>query len=150
MAAPERTSQQRTNLTTWDPLEEFQRLTSQLSRFPDSWDALQQLPQGFIPMADVEETDDAYMADIELPGLDRKDIDVALEGRRLIVTGERKEKERQGILRRRTRSVGRFYFDIQLPGDVDPNGVSANLHDGVLAVRVPKAKNTQPKHIEVK
>jgi HSP20 family protein len=37
----------------------------------------------------------------------------------LTITGERKERERVGILRRRTRRVGRFEYDIQLPGDLD-------------------------------
>ena len=89
----------------------------------------------------MEEADDAYVIEVELPGLDKKDMDVSMAGRRLTITGERKEKERVGILRRRTRSVGRFEYDIQLPGDVDDQAVSASLADGVLTVRVPKANH---------
>jgi HSP20 family protein len=148
MAASNRRS--RTDLSTWDPFEEFQRLTSQLSRFPDSWDATPAPLQGFVPMADVEETDDAYLVEIELPGVDRNDIDVSLDGRRLTVSGERKEKERVGILRRRTRTMGRFIFDIQLPAEVDASNISAILHDGVLTVRVPRATTAQPRHVEIK
>ena len=58
---------------------------------------------GFTPRADVEETDDAYVIEVEVPGVAKKDIDVSVAGRRLTITGERKERERVGILRRRTR-----------------------------------------------
>jgi HSP20 family protein len=90
------------------------------------------------------------MLEIELPGVDKKDIDISSTGRRLTITGERKEKERTGVLRRRTRSVGRFVYDIQLPGEIDDKNINATLNDGVLTVRVPKASNEQARHIEVK
>ena len=90
------------------------------------------------------------MIEVELPGVDKKDIDVSVAGRRLTITGERKEKERVGVLRRRTRSVGRFEYDIQLPGDIDEDGVTASLADGVLTVRVPKATTDRARRIAVK
>jgi HSP20 family protein len=111
--------------------------------------AIPQPRNGFTPLADVEETDDSYLIEIELPGVDKKDIDISVAGRRLTISGERKEKERVGILRRRTRSVGRFEYDIQLPGDIDENGVSASLADGVLSVRVPKATTDRARRITV-
>jgi HSP20 family protein len=126
-------------------------MVSQLTRFPDSWEDLASArADGFIPLADVEETDDAYMLEVELSGVDKKDIDISSTGRRLTITGERKEKERTGVLRRRTRSVGRFVYDIQLPGEIDDKNITATLRDGVLTVRVPKASNAQARHIEVK
>jgi HSP20 family protein len=135
----------------WDPLAEFERMVSQLTRFPDSWEDLASArADGFMPLADVEETDDAYMLEIELSGVDKSDIDISSTGRRLTITGERKEKERTGVLRRRTRSVGRFVYDIQLPGEIDDKNITATLRDGVLTVRVPKASNEQARHIEVK
>jgi len=105
---------------------------------------------GFVPLADVEETDDAYLIELEVPGIKKGDVDIAVAGRRLTVTGERKEKERAGILRRRTRSVGRFHFEIELPEAIDGNGVSASLGDGVLTVRAPKAVAERARKVEVK
>jgi HSP20 family protein len=149
MALPVRT--ERADPATWDPLAEFRNIVSQLGRFPDPWrELIPQAPNGFTPLADVEETDDAYLIEVELPGVDKKDIDVSVAGRRLTISGERKEKERVGILRRRTRSVGRFEYDIQLPGDVDEGGVNASLGDGVLTVRVPKATTDRARRITVK
>ena len=115
MALPATT--ERSEPTTWDPYAEVRSVLSQFGRFPDSWGELA-LPSGhgFTPLAaDVEETDVAYVIEVELAGVEKKNIDVAVDGCRLTITGERKEKERVGILRRRTRSVGRFEYDIQLP-----------------------------------
>jgi HSP20 family protein len=149
MALPVRT--ERSEPASWDPFAEVRSLLSQFSRFPDSWGELVPSSRnGFTPLADVEETDDAYVIEVDLPGADNKDIDVSVAGRRLTITGERKEKERVGILRRRTRSVGRFDYDIQLPGDVDDHAVSASLADGVLTVRVPKATTERARKIAVK
>lgn len=60
----------------------------------------------WLPAADVSETDAAYIVEIELPGVHREDVDVELDGNELVVTGEVKEKKREGLLRRRTRRVG--------------------------------------------
>ena len=57
--------------------------------------------EGFTPLADVEETDEAYLVEVELAGVKGDDIQVEVAGRRLSVSGERKERERVGILRPR-------------------------------------------------
>jgi HSP20 family protein len=130
----------------WDPLADLERM---LNRLPESWTGMAPIQEAFVPLADVEETDDAYVVDLELPGVDKSDIDIAVMNRRLTISGERKERERTGVLRRQTRTVGQFYFEIVLPEDVDPSNISASLDDGVLTVRVPKAKTEQARHIEV-
>ncbi len=104
---------------------------------------------GFTPLADLEETDDAYLVEIELPGVKRDDVSVEVAGRRLSVSGERKERQRVGILRRRTRTVGRFHYEVVLPGDVEEEGVTASMEEGVLTVRVPKPASERPRRIPV-
>ena len=113
------------------------------------WDDLFSRIGAFTPLADVEETDDAYVAEIELPGIASDDLSVEVAGRRLTVTGERKEKERVGILRKRTRTVGRFHYEVLLPGEVDEENVQASLEAGVLTVRVPKPVSQRPRRIPV-
>ena len=137
--------------TRWDPFAEIERLNRQLQGYLDSWNNFpSMLGDGFTPLADVEETDDAYHVEIELPGIKKDDVAIEVGGRRLTVSGERKEKERVGILRRRTRSVGRFYYEVVLPGEVDEDGIHATLDDGVLTVMVPKAASERPRRIEIK
>ena len=141
---------EKSELARRDPVPETQTLFPDLSGLLEGWGELMSLADTFIPKADVEETNDAYLVEIELPGVDKSDIDISLSGRRLTVTGERREKERVGVLRRRTRSVGRFRYEVVLPGGIDESGVTAKLEDGVLTVRVPKAASERPRRIEVK
>jgi HSP20 family protein len=61
---------------------------------------------------------------------------------------EEKEKEKR-LRRRRTRRTGRFELRTLLPGDVNPDAVTANLSDGVLTVRVPKAQAAKPRRVEI-
>ena len=135
----------------WDPFSDLDRLNRQLATYLDSWRALPSvLGDGFTPLADVEETTDAYVVEVELPGVDRDDVDIEVAGRRVSVRGERKEKERVGILRKRERTVGRFSHEITLPGDVDEDGVEAHLDGGVLSIRLPKPEHERPRRIEVR
>ena len=133
----------------WDPLADLNRLNQQLASYLDRWGELPSLAGGFTPLADVEETDDAYVVEIELPGVKRDDVSVEVAGRQLSVSGERKERERVGILRRRTRTVGRFHYEVVLPGDVEEEGVSASMEEGVLTVRVPKPASARPRRIPI-
>ena len=147
MALPARRDE--AEATRWDPFAELNRLNQQLQRYFEPWSDLPSLGGGFTPLADVEETEDAYLVEIELPGVRRDDISVELAGRRLSVSGERKERERAGILRRRTRTVGRFHYEVVLPGDVEEEGVSASMDEGVLTVRVPKPASERPRRIPI-
>ena len=134
----------------WDPFAELNRLNQQLQGYLERWNDLPSLVSGaFTPLADVEENDDAYVVEIELPGVKRDDITVEVSGRRLSVSGERKERERVGILRRRTRTVGRFHYEVVLPGDVEDDRVSAAMDEGVLTVTVPKPASQRPRRIPV-
>jgi HSP20 family protein len=135
----------------WDPLAEFSRLTQQLTGLFDGrtdGSPLRGL-EGFVPLADLEETDETFIVDVELPGVSKKDIAVEVVDRRLIVDGERVEKPRLGWLRRRVRSYGRFHFELMLPGQVDADRIKATLKDGVLHLEIPKAQIANHRHIEV-
>jgi len=132
-----------------DPFAELNRLTQQLQSYLEGWTALPSLAGGFTPLADVEETDDAYLVEIELPGVKRDDVTLEVAGQRLSVSGERKERERVGILRRRTRTVGQFHYEVVLPGEVDDQDVSASMDEGVLTVRVPKPVSQRPRRIAI-
>lgn len=101
------------------------------------------------PMADLQETDDAYMVEAELPGIKREDIEVEISARELCITGEYKEREHEGVLRRSTRRTGRFEYRTLLPADVKAEEITATLADGVLTVTVSKAQAAKPRHIEI-
>ena len=104
---------------------------------------------GWAPPVDIEEQDDAYVIEAEVPGVTKDDVNIELVSNELTITGEIKEREREGILRKRTRRVGRFEYRVRLPEQVDPNNVEAKLTDGVLSVRVPKQEQAERRRIQV-
>lgn len=104
----------------------------------------------WVPAVDIEETDDSYVLETDLPGVKRDNVNVELRDNEVRITGAIEEKQRTGVLRRQTRRAGQFELVVSLPGDIDPNKVEASLQDGVLNVRVGKAAASQPRQIEVK
>ena len=148
----ETSSQPHQRVERWEPfteLEQLQEATAQL--LENVWSGAG-IPDARVwsPLVDIEETDDEWVVEAELPGVDRKDVSVELRDSELAITGEIKERERKGLLRRRTRPTGRFDYRVTLPGTADPEGVEANLADGVLKVRVPKPEQARPRRVEVK
>jgi HSP20 family protein len=148
-----------TLLEARDPLTELNRLVGEIDSVLDRAFAslgrpsFTSLPNGaFTTLADIEETEDAYVIEIELPGIKREDASVEVQGRRIVVTGERKEIERTGIFRTKTRVTGRFRYEALLPGDIDADQVAASYQDGLLVVRAPKpeSKRAKVRKIEVK
>jgi HSP20 family protein len=109
-------------------------------------DWLAELP--WSPPAEVSETENAYVVAVELPGVHKDQISVALQDREVIVTGEATDQVK-GRRHRSSRRTGRFEYRAMLPGDVNPEGVIAQLADGVLTVTVPKPEAARPREIEV-
>ena len=105
---------------------------------------------GWSPFVDIEEQDDAYELEVELPGVKREDVNIEVVGNELSITGDIKEKERKGAIRRRTRRTGRFEYRVRLPDQVDASKIQARLDQGVLTVRVPKAERAKRQKVEIK
>jgi HSP20 family protein len=136
----------------WEPFRELDQLHDQMERLLESvWSPIGGGNGGvWVPLADIEETDDAWVIEAELPRVDRDDVNVELRDNELIISGEIKEKERKGVLRRRTRRTGEFEYRVTLPGHPNEEGIQADLRDGILTVRVPKAEQERPRRIDVK
>jgi HSP20 family protein len=153
MALPvRRTATPSQPLQRWEPFRELEQLREQMGQLMETaWSPVSGGNGGtWMPLADIEETDDAWIIEAELPSVERNDINVDLIDDELVITGEIKEKERKGVLRRRTRRTGQFEYRVTLPRHPNEEGIEANLHEGVLSVRVPKAQQERPRRIDVK
>jgi HSP20 family protein len=143
------------NVTVIDPSREFEDIYDRMGQLITM--AFGDLPAGQIlnapwrPPANISETDDGYQFEVELPGVNKDQLNVELNDRELVITGEVAEpKQEDGRRRRRsTRRTGRFEFRSSLPGDINPEGVSATLSDGVLTVKIPKSEAARPRRVEV-
>ena len=110
--------------------------------------------EGFAPSIDVYETDKEITVDVELPGMDEKDIDISLSNNLLTISGrkESEETEKDKSFYRHERSYGAFRRSIQLPDDVDENRIEASYKKGILKVVLPKTEQSvsQRRKIEIK
>ena len=102
------------------------------------------------PPVDIEETDDAYVVDVDLPSVRPEDVNIEMRGEELRVSGQVQQRERTGVVRRQNRPTGEFEYLVDLPSDIDPNRVDAMYRNGVLTVTVGKAQNAQPRRIEIR
>ena len=97
----------------WEPLSELEQVTQRMRRMLDQtfgdfgWPSPAEA-RGWSPLVDIEEADDAYVVEAELPGIKREDVNIELVGNELTITGEVRRRERKGALRRQTRHTGRF------------------------------------------
>ena len=152
MALPERRSTIAPE--RWEPLRELEQVTDRMRRMLDetfgAWPSLLTDVATWSPAVDVEETDSEYVIEAELPGVRREDVNMELARNELTITGEVKERERKGTLRRRTRRTGRFEYRVALPEQVDSEKIDAKLDQGVLTVRVAKSERAQRRRIEIK
>lgn len=130
-------------------------LHQQLNRMFDGFDSelfgqLEDLGEGlFAPAVDVREDDGAYTIWLEVPGVRREALDIALQNNVVTIKGAKEQATVEGRYRRVERSYGTFVRSIGLPRPVDENGVTANLENGVLEVRLPKQEQVRALNIPV-
>jgi HSP20 family protein len=115
-------------------------------RFPEAG------PAWGLLAGDVHEEADRITVRLEVPGMEAKDFDVRVEGRRLVVSGEKRSEKRSGNGRYSLLecAYGSFERAIELPAEVLADKVKANYRRGVLDIELPKAQRSEPKRIDVK
>ncbi len=108
-----------------------------------------------LPSIDVTATDKQIVITAELPGLERKDVDVTLEDNILTIRGEKKietesKDDKTKNVHVSERAYGVFYRMLELPTGIDPSTVQATMSKGVLKVTIPKPVHSETKKIDVK
>jgi HSP20 family protein len=141
---------------------------SNLSRFdPFSIEPVSEMFQGLFrplrgisnedaPLAqmkiDVTENDTAYRVKAELPGVDKKDIDVKIDGNVVSINAkverDREQKEGERVIRRE-RYAGAVSRSFSLASDIDEASASAQYQDGVLSLTLPKKTASEQKRLQI-
>src|SRR5690349_1110050 len=115
-------------------VQEKKELTPKEKTFPARY---------FIPNADIYETEDALFLDLEVPGVDKKDLDVSLENDVLRVEGRIDFTKYEGLDPLYTEyNVGHYARAFTLSSKIDQHQISAGLEDGVLKLTLNKSKDT--------
>ncbi len=106
------------------------------------------------PATDIKETGQAYLLDVELPGLTREDVEVSIDGDILSISGHKAETREDAAASYRIseRRFGRFERGFPIPADVERNKIQAAFRDGVLKITLPRNAQASPQRskIEIK
>jgi len=144
-------------LTPFDEMDRmFDRFMSGNWMRPFAWDrplfkGLMEPLEWNLPRMDVIDRDADILVRAEVPGVDKKDIEVSLADNMLTVKGsvKREEKEEKGDYYRCETSQGAFLRTVAIPGQIDATKVAASLKDGVLEITLPKVEGSKRRSIKV-
>lgn len=156
-----------TSSIKWEPIEDIKAINDTLRSFcARSWGRVP-LPKwlGIRPPMDVAETDEAFVAKIDLPGVQATDVEVSVSTSRVTIKGKRSlpaaeaakgketaegEEATQDLKRMlRERPSGAFSRTLTLPDEVDAEQISARLEQGVLTLTMPKTAEAPAVEVEV-
>ncbi|MBF0490725.1 MAG: Hsp20/alpha crystallin family protein [Candidatus Omnitrophica bacterium] len=101
----------------------------------------------FNPQQDIQQTPDAYIVTMDIPGMDKSKINVEVKNGLLSVSGDRSsevKEDKPNQMYRQERSFGHFYRELALPEDAKSDTIDAQYNNGVLTVKVPRAKSNNP------
>ncbi|MEE8399353.1 MAG: Hsp20/alpha crystallin family protein [Desulfobacterales bacterium] len=103
------------------------------------------------PVVDIYEDEGAFVVTAEIPGVDKKDIEIDVKDRVLTLRGERlsDRASKEDTYYRRERSYGKFERTFSLPENVNADTIEASFKDGVLKLEIPKPEEIKPKSITV-
>jgi HSP20 family protein len=135
-------------VTRFDPFKQFRNLEKSLYEYPSNEGV-----SGFVPVVNTREGEFAYHIDVDLPGVDKKDIKVDIHKDILTISGERKTKEeiKEDDYYKIETSFGKFSRSFNLPENADVENIEASGENGVLEVVVPKlSEEKHKKIIEIK
>ena len=145
--------------SVWDPIREMEEMQSRVAslfgrRLPLKKDGGEEelTLTEWIPAVDIAEDDKEYTIKAELPGVNKEDVRVSVEGGVLSISGERKteKEEKNKKYHRIERTYGSFARSFTLPEGTASDRVGAEFKDGVLKVHLPKDEKAKPKSIDVK
>ena len=141
-------------ITRYRPLGSVFAMPRDMGRLMDdvfgNWDLGENL-RSWLPATDVSETPEAVTLRLEVPGLTRDQIRIAVENNTLTVRGEKTQEtsSENEKFRRTERSFGSFERSFSLPGYVATEQVQASLQDGVLSITLPRREETKAREIRI-
>ncbi|MDX9875516.1 MAG: Hsp20/alpha crystallin family protein [Spongiibacteraceae bacterium] len=103
----------------------------------------------WVPTVDIHEDDAAYHFEVDLPGVNRDDIEITAHNGILSIKGTRHAVHEDKEKKRSERYYGTFLREFSMPENADLDNVQAKCENGVLAISVPKVAQSEPKRVTV-
>ena len=108
-------------------------------------------PVDWSPRMEVEESENEFLLNVEVPGMSKKDVDISVKENVITISGEKKSQERKKESAYYLNEIhyGRFSRSFRLPGNVDVDKIKGTWNEGVLTVQIPKTELAKPRKIEI-
>jgi HSP20 family protein len=133
-----------------DPLDLLLNLQRALdAQTGSSWLQNQTAGQGPFPPINVFQQGDDILAIIELPGVDKKDLQIQAKENTIRISGKKVPNYPEGSVHRRERVFGEFDRTLSLPIQLDPDRIKAEYRDGVLALLLSRVESEKPRTIKI-
>ena len=140
------------SLAHYKPVNLFNQFNDEMNRYYSlTRTGAANQEQDWMPAVDIREEDKQYLLTADIPGVNRKDIEITLEEGVLTVKGERNTETDASAAgyRRRERTHGTFMRQFTLPDTVNATSISATAKDGVLEITIPKQDKPEARKITV-
>ena len=108
-----------------------------------------QAEQFITPPASVTEVGDGYILEIEMPGVKKDGLEIAVENNELTIIGRRSVPAAEGTLVHRESRPENFRRMFELDPSIDANKISAKIDQGLVSLTLPKAEHVKPRKIAV-
>jgi HSP20 family protein len=135
------------------PVSELVELPELMDRFFDEpWRPFRFYTGQDLPLLDVRTTEEAYVIEAAIPGVDPKTVEVTIDGHVLTIKGAFKQElkeEKEGYLVKEL-FRGAFSRSVTLPAVAESAKAAATFHEGLLTLTIPKVKEAQPIRVAVK
>jgi HSP20 family protein len=105
--------------------------------------------RGWLPAADIYETEDEVVIELDVPGCRHEDLSAEVVDNQLVVTGERQPGQEAVRRYRSERWQGRFVRSFSVPRGIDGGSITAHYEDGVLRLALPKPQEAKPRRISI-
>jgi HSP20 family protein len=134
-----------------DPFDALSSLQRAMDTFRTSgWLASGSSGSGSYPPMNVFRKGDDFYVITELPGVKKSELEVQVKGNTIRLAGTKSVNHpEKASVHRRERLAGRFDRAVTLPVEIDPDGVKAEYHDGILALFLPRAERDKPRSIQI-
>lgn len=134
-----------------DPFDSLYNLQRALeARTASDWLQDQTTGQGPFPPINVFQRGDDILAIVELPGIDKTDLQIQAKENSIRISGKKAIDHPEGVsLHRRERVFGEFDRTLSLPVQIDPDGIKAEYHDGILTLFLPRSERDKPRTIKI-
>jgi len=135
-----------------DPLDALFKLQRALeAQLASEWLRDATTSRGPFPPINVFQQGDNILAIIELPGINKDKLQIDAKENTIRISGTKATDYEDGAsVHRRERAFGQFDRTISIPVKLDPGGIKAEYHEGVLALFLPRAESDKPRSIKIK